>query len=521
MDNRARRLGVLCLLCCATASGQTTVPQDASIAALRALLDSGRLSSESLVQYYLHRIDALNRKGPDLHAVISINPDALREARALDRARAGHRRSGPLEGIPVLIKDNIETADHMPTTAGSLALLRNFAQHDAPIVSALRAGGAIILGKTNLSEWANFRSTHSISGWSAVGGLTRNPFVLDRTACGSSSGSGAAIAADLAAAALGTETDGSVTCPASMNGIVGLKPTVGLLSQQGIVPISRSQDTAGPMGRSVEDVARLLMALTGHDYVAALNAGRVQGMRIGVLRFKAGADPELDGLYEHALAQLTSAGATLVKVDMPAMEPIQSAEQQVLLDEFKHGIDAYLEHAPASVTTRDLGALIAFDRSSSVELQYFGQELFEQAEATRGTDETGYPAARAQSQRLAATEGIDRLLHGENLSVLVAPTTTPAWRIDLIYGDPSADSSTTLAAVAGYPHLTVPMGQVHGLPVGLSFMGPAQSEQLLLDCGLAFQARAGGFVPPRYIPSLEVESFGRPTGRAAPQARSR
>lgn len=508
-----------CLLVASAASAQA-VPRYASLAALRGLLDSGRMSSESLVQYYLHRIDALNRQGPALHAVISINPDAIEEARERDRERRAHRPLGALDGIPVLIKDNIETRDRMPTTAGSLALMRNFAPRDAPVVAALRAGGAIILGKTNLSEWANFRSTHPISGWSGVGGLTRNPYVLDRTACGSSSGSGAAVAADLAPAALGTETDGSVTCPAAMDGIVGLKPTVGLLPQQGIVPISHSQDTAGPMARSVEDVARLLSVLTHHDYVSALSTQSLQGMRIGVLRFKPGTHPELEDAYEHALAQLRAAGATLVSVDTPGMEPIQTAEQKVLLDEFKDGIDAYLANTPASVSARDLAALIAFNRNSAVELQYFGQELFEQSQATRGTSEADYHSAREQSQRLAGAQGIDRLLLAHDLRLLVAPTTTPAWRVDLVYGDPNADSFTTLAAVAGYPHLSVPMGQVRGLPVGLSFLGPAHSEQLLLECGLAFQARAGGFVAPRFIPSLEAADLSQRLALAGAEARS-
>jgi amidase len=498
--------GLTLLLACAQASGQAPPPY-ASIPTLRRAIDSGHLSAEALTRYYLHRIEALNRRGPALHAIIAINPDALGQARALDRARHGRRSPGTLEGIPILIKDNIETRDRMPTTAGSLALLQNFATRDAPVVAALRSAGAIILGKTNLSEWANFRSTHAMSGWSAVGGLTRNPYVLDRTACGSSSGSGAGVAADLAPAALGSETDGSVTCPASMNGIVGLKPTLGLLSQQGIVPIAHSQDTAGPLARSVEDVASLLSALTGHDYVGELDAATLSGKRIGVLRFKAGADPEVDVLYERALARLRAAGATLIDVDTPDMDPIGTAEQKVLLDEFKDGLDAYLRATPAAVSTRDLAALIAFNRRSPFELRYFGQELFQQAQATGGMADSGYRAALEQSKRLAGEQGIERLLHGQRLQLLVAPTTTPAWRVDAIYGDPNADAFTTLAAVAGDPNLSVPMGQVQGLPVGLSFIGAAQAEQLLLDCGFAYQRAAGGFVRPSFIPSLEAAAF--------------
>jgi amidase len=498
--------GLTLLLVGVQASGQAPPPY-ASIPALRRAIDSGHLSAQALTQYYLHRIDALNHRGPALHAIITINPDALAQARALDRARHAHR-GGPLDGIPILIKDNIETRDRMPTTAGSLALLQNFAPQDAPVVAALRAAGAIVLGKTNLSEWANFRSTHAMSGWSAVGGLTRNPYVLDRTACGSSAGSGAGVAADLAPAALGSETDGSVTCPASMNGIVGLKPTLGLLSQQGIVPIAHSQDTAGPMARSVEDVASLLTVMTGHDYVGELGTATLSGKRIGVLRFKAGADPEVDVLYERALARLRAAGATLIDVDTPDMDPIATAEQKVLLDEFKDGLDAYLRGTPAAVSTRDLAALIAFNRSSPFELRYFGQELFQQAQATGGMADSGYRAALEQSKRLAGEQGIERLLHGQQLQLLVAPTTTPAWRVDLIYGDPNADAFTTLAAVAGDPNLSVPMGQVQGLPVGLSFIGAAQSEQLLLDCGSAYERAGGGFVRPTFNPSLEAAAFG-------------
>jgi amidase len=499
------------------------VPPDASIETLRSAIDSGRLSAEALTRYYLDHIEKLNSQGPALHAVITVNPDALEQARALDRARRGQgkgkgkgrgRPGGPLEGIPVLIKDNIETRDRMPTTAGSLALLKNFAPQDAPVVASLRAAGAIILGKTNLSEWANFRSTHAMSGWSAVGGLTRNPYVLDRSACGSSSGSAAALAADLAPAALGSETDGSVTCPASMNGIVGLKPTLGLLSQRGIVPIAHSQDTAGPMARSVTDVARLLGVMTGHDYLSELAPGALGGKRIGVLRFKAGADPGTDEVYERALARLRAAGATLIDVETPDMEPISNAEQKVLVDEFKDGVNAYLAATPAGVPTRDLAALIGFDRASPIELEFFGQELLEQALASGGTADPGYQAALETSKRLAGEQGIDRLLRSHELQLLVAPTATPAWRVDLIYGDVNGDNFTTLAAVAGDPHLSVPMGQVRGLPVGLSFIGPAHSEQLLLDCGFAFEGRGEGFVRPKFLPSLETSAFGSASAAA-------
>jgi len=489
-----------------------------SISQLEKRIASGDLSSEMLVRYEINRIHELDRNGPSLHAVIAINPDAVAQARALDEERRKSGVRGPLHGIPILIKDNIESMDRMPTTAGSLALAQNQAGADAPVVAALRAAGAVILGKTNLSEWANFRSGHSISGWSAIGGLTRNPYVLDRSACGSSSGSGSAVAAGYALAALGSETDGSVTCPSSINGLVGLKPTVGLLSQQGIVPISKSQDTAGPMARSVNDVAILMTALVRHaptecqlptkdcatiDYRAGLDSGWLKGKRIGVLRFKAGSHPEMDTIYERALSHLRAAGANLLEVETPDMGPINTAEQIVLLNEFKTGINAYLAGTPASVKTRDLKQLIDFNRESPYELELFGQDEFVLAQETKGPEDPDYLKALETSKRLAGSQGIDRLLREQKLDLLVAPTTSAAWRVDRVNGDAFGDSFTTLAAVAGYPHLTVPMGQVQGLPVGLSFMGTAWTEPQLLAAGYVFETRSSGFVPPTLIPSLE------------------
>ena len=498
----------------AAMNGEPSIPE------LQAKMATGQLTAETLARHYLERIHALNQQGPALHAIIAINPDAIAQARALDQERRAHGARGPLHGIPVLLKDNIESADRMPTTAGSLALVENFAAQDAPVAAALRAAGAVILGKSNLSEWANFRSAHSISGWSALGGLTRNPYVLDRTPCGSSSGSAVAVAAGMAVASLGSETDGSITCPASMNGIVGLKPTLGLLSQRGIVPIARSQDTAGPMARSVTDVAILLTALVSHqadkcepqtspcyatDYVAGLGRDALQNRRIGVLRFKRGSHPEMDIVYERALSRLRAAGATLIEVPSPDSAPIEAAELKVLLSEFKSGLNAYLAASNAAVKTRDLAQLIEFNRASAFELQLFGQDIFLQAQATAGLDEAAYRAAVEESKRLAGLQGIDQILEGQRLDLLVAPTTTAAWRIDVVSGDRNADSFTTLAAVAGYPHLSVPMGQVHELPVGLSFIGPAWSEQLLLACGYAFEAKTLPIDPPKFIVSLESE----------------
>jgi amidase len=498
-------------------------PSAPSIPELQRQMAAGRLSAEALVRRYLARIDALNQRGPALHAIIAINPDAIAQARALDRERRAHGPRGPLHGIPVLLKDNIETADRMPTTAGSLALAKNFAGRDAPVAAALRAAGAIILGKTNLSEWANFRSSDATSGWSAVGGLTRNPYVLDRTPCGSSSGSAVALAAGMAAASIGTETDGSIVCPASMNGIVGLKPTLGLLSQRGIVPIARSQDTAGPMARNVADVAVMLTALVKHasdpcepatsacyatDYVAGLKPDALRERRIGVLRMKSGGHAGMDAIYERALARLRDAGATLVEVQAPDSAPIDAAELKVLLSEFKAGINAYLAGTATAVRTRDLAQLIAFDRASPDELRLFGQDTFLQAQQAPGLDDADYRSALEQSRRLAGPQGIEQLLQQHRLDLLVAPTIGAAWRVDILNGDRGGAAYstpyTTLAAVSGYPHLTLPMGQVRGLPVGLSLIGPAWSEQLLLACGAAYEARSPGFPAPKYIATLET-----------------
>lgn len=504
--------GFALLVMLAAASMARAATSYRSIQDLDAAMASGELTSEALVHYYLDRIQALDKQGPSLNSVIALNPDAVDEARALDQERREHGPRGPLHGIPILIKDNIETEDKVPTTAGSYALANNFASRDARVVAALRAAGAVILGKTNLSEWAGFRSLRSTSGWSAIGGLTRNPYVLDRTPCGSSSGSAVAAAADLAAASVGTETDGSITCPASMNGIVGLKPTVGLISEEGVVPVAHSQDTVGPLGRSVADVALLLTAMVGKsphgaDYTKALDPNALRGKRIGVLRFPPGRYPELDVVYANALGRLKDAGASLIEVSAPDLAPIESAEFKVLLTEFKVDIDRYLGAVNPAVKVRSLSQLIAYDRGSLYELELFGQSIFLEAEATGGLDDPGYRTALEQSKRLAGAEGIDRLLHAEHLDLLVAPTTTAAWRVDMLYGDRDTAAFTTLPAVAGYPHLSVPMGEVEGLPVGLSFMGPAWSEPLLLACGYAFSVHSPPLEPPKFTPSLENEEF--------------
>jgi amidase len=490
-------------------------------------LAEGKMTSEQIVMAYQARIAAFDASGPALHAVIALNPHALEDARALDAERKAKGPRGPLHGVPILIKDNIETADPMPTTAGSLALLDNFAGRDAPVVARLRAAGAVILGKTNLSEWANMRGMRSVSGWSGVGGLTKNPFSPDRSSCGSSSGSGAAVAAQLAAGAVGTETDGSVVCPSSVNGLVGLKPTVGLVSRTHVVPISHSQDTPGPMGHSVTDVALLLSAMAGSDpldpatkdadqhksdYVAALDAHALAGKRIGVMRFEAGFHPETDAVFAQALDVLRKSGAIVVEIEKwPGLDAIGDAETFVLLTELKADMATYLASTPKSIPTRTLADLIAFNKAhADRELALFGQELFEKGEATQGLDDPAYKAARANSLRLAGVDGIDKMLADNKLDALVAPTAGPAWVVDTVNGDHSSGGASSLPAVAGYPHLTVPMGLVYGLPVGFSFIGPAWSEARLLGLGYAFE-QALGFKPsPGYVPVDPLGSSDEP-----------
>lgn len=467
--------------------------------------------AEANVRSALERIAHLD---PSLHAVIAIDPTAIDQARRVDSSNL----RGPLAGQPVLIKDNIESAGSLPTTAGSLALANNVTNRDAPLVARLRSAGAIILGKTNLSEWANIRSNHSISGWSAVGGQTHNPWALDRNACGSSSGSGAAVAAGLVRMAIGSETDGSVTCPASINGIVGLKPTVGLVSRTHIVPISHSQDTAGPMAASVTEAAELLTAIAGsdpadpatrdadkhkRDYAAGLDANSLKGKRIGIMRFAS--TPQLDPAFETALAILRQKGAILVDIKKFDDSKIGKNETFVLKAELKADMAKYLKGSPAPIGVRSLADLIAFDKAHErQEMGLFGQEFFEQAEKTKGLDDPAYRKARSVSFQAAGPNGIDKLLKDNRVIALVGPTVAPAWKIDAVNGDAfGGGGAGSLAAVAGYPHLTVPMGLIKGLPVGLSFMGPKWSESLLLNLGYAYEQARGPFPTPKFYRTIE------------------
>lgn len=454
------------------------------------------------------------RVDPWLHAVIAVDPTAEDQARRIDASNV----HGPLAGQPVLIKDNIESAGPLPTTAGSLALAGNITNRDSPLVERLRRAGAVILGKTNLSEWANIRSTHSISGWSAVGGQTRNPWALDRTTCGSSSGNGAAVAAGLVRLAIGTETDGSITCPASMNGIVGLKPTVGLVSRGRIVPISHSQDTPGPMAASVRETAELLTAIAGtdfndpatrdadrnrRDYATGLDANSLRGKRIGVLRFAS--TETLDSAFEAALAVLRKRGAILVDIKKFDEKTIGKNENLVLSTELKVDMGKYLKGSPAPLIPRSLAGLIAFNAAHTRdEMSLFGQEFFLKAEKTKGLEDSAYKKARLLSFEAAGPKGIDRLLRQFRVVALVSPTTGPAWHIDAVNGDLSTDGGAgNLAAVAGYPHLTVPMALIKGLPVGLSFIGPKWSEALLLNLGYSYEQARRPFPTPKFYPAIE------------------
>jgi len=478
---------------------------------------SGEITSAALVKGYLARIEQLDGK---VNSVLSVNPNALEEANAIDKQLANGKTLGPLAGIPILLKDNIES-DELPTTAGSMALLNNNTGRNAPIVTKLKAAGAIVLGKTNLSEWANFRSESSISGWSAVGGLTRNPHMLSRSACGSSSGSGAAMSLRLASLAVGTETNGSIICPASINGVVGFKPTVGLLSRTHIVPISFSQDTAGPMTLSVQDAWLMASVMAGADKndsatknaddhlleipSSSLLATDLKGKRIGVVRYRQGDNPHVLAVYEKALKQLEASGATLVDIsDFSQPDSFWADSYNVLLSEFHHSINEYLSNSPASLPAKNLSELIEFNQATPRELALFDQDIFEKSLASSAIDSDEYKHALRLIRDTAGENGIDALLSKHNVDVLVAPSNSPSFLIDGVYGDHSPVGFIGigyLAAIAGYPHLTVPAGQVKDLPVGISFIGGKWQDKKVLEIGSIFEAKHGFFIKPGLLPT--------------------
>lgn len=488
----------------------------ATIPDLQRAMNSGRLSSLRLTAFYLQRIQALD---PRLNSVIMTNPDALRQAVASDIRRHNHRARGPMEGIPVLLKDNVNTADRQQTTAGSFALIEAEPARDAHLVSRLRAAGAVIIGKANLSEWANFRSTNSSSGWSAVGGQNNNPYVLDRNPCGSSSGSGVAVSAHLATVAVGTETDGSIVCPSGANGIVGIKPSIGLVSRSGVVPISAAQDTAGPMARNVTDAAILLAAINGpdrtdpptvdgaphalRDYTRFLRPQALQGKRIGVWRDATGGrSPETDAAFARAVEQLRGLGASTVEVTIPFLDIVDRNEFPALLVEFKHDINAYLAATPGRHPA-DLAGLIEFNKANAdKEMPFFGQELFEAAQATSGDlNDPAYRRMRAAATD-AAKRGIDETLRGQRLDAIVAPTNSPAWKTTLGSGDAFLFGSSSPAAVSGYTSVSVPMAFVGPLPVGMSVIGGRFSEPTVIAIAYAFEQGTKVRQPPRFIPTI-------------------
>jgi amidase len=493
--------------------------EERTIAELQAGMQSGQYTARGLVERYLGRIDALDRRGPMLRAVLETNPDAIAIAAALDAERRGGKVRGPLHGIPVLVKDNIDTADRMTTTAGSLALEGSRPSRDAFVVQRLRDAGAIVLGKANLSEWANFRSTHSSSGWSGRGGQARNPYATDRTPSGSSSGSGIAAAASYCAVAVGTETDGSVISPAAACSLVGIKPTIGLVSRSGIIPIAHSQDTAGPMTRTVTDAAILLGVLAGvdprdaatrpkglADYARGLDANRLKGARIGVARKRfTGYSPKTDVVFEEALRVLKDRGATLVDpADMATVSSFDGEELEVLLYEFKADLESYLRGLPAGARIRTLDDLVAFNRARAAEeMPWFGQEIVEMAAKKGPLTSPAYRKALAKCQRQSRTQGLDALFATHRLDALVAPTQGPPALIDLVNGDPSGGSSTSPAAVAGYPSITVPMGFTAGLPLGLSFIGLAWTEPALLGYAYAYEQATKARRAPRFLSTAE------------------
>ncbi|WP_158882165.1 amidase [Rhodanobacter sp. L36] len=492
----------------------------ASIAQLQQRMEAGTLDSRELTAQFLDRIQRIDRSGPALHAVLQTNPDAPALAASLDAKRSA-RKHGALYGIPVLLKDNIDTGDRMLTTAGSLAMIDAPAPHDAALVERLRASGALILGKANLSEWANYRSGHASSGWTGVGGQTRNPYVLDRNPCGSSAGSAAAVAAGLVTVAIGSETDGSIICPATMNGIVGIKPTLGLVSRTGIVPISHSQDTAGPMARNVADAAALLSVIAGSDardaatadadhhatdYTRFLDANGLKGKRIGVVRQLGGAQPDADRVLDQSIALMRAQGAIIIDpVTLPHLSELGAPEQVVLSYEFKHDINAYLATRPP-LKMKSLADLIAFNQhEASREMLWFGQELFEQAQRRGPLTDKKYTDALAKAKRLSGPEGIDASLAAQHLDALLAPSWGPAFVTDpvlgdhIVSGDPTVGGPSQPAAVSGYPSIAVPAGWAHGLPIGIVLFGAKWSEPTLISIAYGFEQHEKAWQAPKFL----------------------
>jgi len=491
--------------------------EEMTIADLQSGYKDGKFKIADIVQVYIDRIDEIDRSGPELNSVIIINPDALQIAEELDRELTEGKSRGPLHGVPVILKDNIDTHDNMPTTAGATALKNSFPFADSYVAKKLREAGAVIIGKANLSEWANFRAMMSSSGWSGTGGQTKNPYVLDRNPCGSSSGSGVAVSANLCMLAIGTETNGSIVCPSNNNGIVGLKPTVGLISRSGIIPISFTQDTPGPMGRTVEDVALALGVMTGvdptdsksvlsegkfqTDYSKYLKKDGLRGKRVGLLKKSMGFSDKVDTLMNKAVADLKANGAEVIEIEMPKTENYEEASFEVMLYEFKDGLNKYLSGLADSIKVRSLDELIEFNKTDTVELRYFDQKLLEMAEKKGPIDSPEYKKALALMLKATREDGIDKVMNMNKLDAIISPTGSPAWKTDLLLGDHFVGGSSSLAAISGYPAITVPMGFIDNLPVGITFFGKAWNEPLLLEIAYGFEQNTKHRKAPKYVVS--------------------
>ncbi len=525
--NRFSFLGITALLCLITCkspvnkiSGEkpdNSWIEEVTISQLQQGYKEGKYKIADIVKIYLDRINDIDKNGPRLNSVIEINPDALAIAEELDRELAAGKTRGPLHGVPVILKDNIDTHDKMATTAGATALRHSFPGRDSFVAKKLREAGAVIIAKSNLSEWANFRATVSSSGWSGVGGQTKNPYVLDRNPCGSSSGSGAAVSANLTMIAIGTETNGSIVCPSNNNGVVGIKPTVGLISRSGIIPISFTQDTPGPMGRTVEDVAIALGTMTGvdsadsktiasggkylTDYSKSLKKDGVRGKRIGLQKDAMGFSERVDTLMLKAVNWLKANGAEIVEIEFPKGAKYDEASYEVMLYEFKDGLNKYLAEAGDDLPVKNISDLIEFNKSDSVELKYFNQKILELAEKKGDLNSPEYKKALSAMLKATREDGIDKVMNSGRLDAIMAPTGSPAWKTDLILGDHFVGGSSSLAAIAGYPAITVPMGFIEGLPVGVTFFGKAWTEPLLLEIAYSFEQGTKHRKPPKYIVS--------------------
>jgi amidase len=522
LEKKVISISILVLIIsCTTTTDKTSLPafpatylEEMTISQLEEGYGKGTFTVKQVVKDYLSRIEAIDRKGPALNTVIFLNPDAMQIADELDKELASGKKRGPLFGVPVMIKDNIGTHDKMPNTAGSRALKDSYPVKDSPVVRKLREAGAVIIGKTNLSEWANFRSSGSSSGWSGIGGQTKNPYVLDRNPCGSSSGSGAAVSANLCMIAIGTETDGSIVCPSNNNGIVGLKPTVGLISRSGIIPISFTQDTPGPMGRTVSDVATCLGTLAGidssdvrtipsadrlkTDYTVYLKRDGLKGKRIGLLKNEMGFSAKVDTLVMKAVEILKKEGAEVLMIETPKTN-ISDASYQVLLYEFKDGINKYLGSLASNIPVKNLKELIEFNRNDSVELKYFDQKIFELANTKGDLNSKEYKDALNKILHATREEGIDKLMNDNKLDALLSPTGSPAWKTDLVLGDHFVGGNSSLAAIAGYPSITVPAGFINELPVDISFTGKAWSEPGIIEIAYSFEQASKQRRAPKFI----------------------